>query len=140
MLTVLLAVASIAVIVVTIAFVALVQGALRQAGKIGQASEDLSHLLRVAEEELIGIRRDARSTLDEIDRLAGKLTDTVERIGKAAAGAQRLLDGVYVVSTAAKAVKSSTAGLLGVYEGVKQGIRILRGSQRTDKGGISDEQ
>ena len=138
--TVLLVVGSVAIAVVAIAFTALALGVLREARKIGQASEDLSHFLRSAEEELASTTREARSTLSNIDQLAVKSTETVERVSNVAAGAERLVDGAYLATAVAKAAKSSTAGLASVYEGVKQGIRTLCGSQETNEGGTSDEQ
>jgi len=40
---------------------------------------------------------------------------------------------------AGKIAQSSASGLVSVYEGLKQGIRTLRGSQKAAKGGSSDE-
>ena len=125
---ILLILGSISIIVITVAFVSLVQGILRQVGKVGQVSDDLSHFLKVTEDELVPTTRDARSALGGIDKLVVQITETVERVDNVAAGAERLLDASQVASAATSAVKSSAAGILSVYEGVKQGIKTLRGS------------
>jgi len=103
-------------------------------------TRDLSHFLRTAEEELTGATHDARSTLNNIERLVGTINETVVCVSRVAEGAERLLGGAYLAATAAKAVKSSAVGLTSVYEGVKQGIKTLCGYQEADKGGTSDEQ
>ena len=122
------------------AFVVVVAGVLREIRKIGQMSEDLSHFLKTAEEELSSTTRDARTALDDIDQLVVRVTETVGRIDKLAAGTERLVEGAHIAGAAAKAMRSSTAGLVSVYEGVKQGIRTLRGSQETNKEVTTDEQ
>lgn len=137
---VLLIAASIALVVIAAAFAVLVRGALRELQKIGQASEDLSSFLKATEDELAPTIRNARSAVSNIDRLIASVTETAEKIDRIAGGAERLFDGTYVGSTAARAVKSASAGLLSVYEGVRQGIRTLRGPNDTDKGGKTNEQ
>ncbi len=138
--TALQVVATIAIIVVAVGFIALVRGVLGGLGKIVKTSEDASHFLRIAEEELAGTASEVRSAVSDVDRLVLKATETVERIDNVAEIGERLMDGAFVASSVAKTVKSSTATLISVYEGVKQGIRILRGSQETKKGGTSNEQ
>ena len=130
-----LALVSIAVLLLAVSFVVLA----RTAGKIGRVTEDLSHFLRTTEEELVPSVRDARNAIGNVDRLVVKLTQTVERADRVMLCAERLLDGTYVGSTTAKVVRSTASGLISVYEGVKQGIRTLRSSEETNKGGKTDE-
>lgn len=118
----------------------LVRAIVRELQKIGRTSEDLSRFLKATEDELLPTIRNARSTVSDVDRLVAGVTETVERIDRIATGAERLFDGTYVGSTAAQAMKSASARLLSVYKGVKQGIKALRGSKDTHKGGIVDEQ
>jgi len=138
--TVLLAVLAIAIVVIAAAFAVLVRGALRHMRGIGEVTRDLSHFLRTAEEELTGATRDARSTLNNIERLTVTTNETIARVSRVAEEAERLLGGAYLAVTAARAVKSSAVGLTTVYEGVKQGIKTLCGYREVDKGGTSDEQ
>lgn len=138
--TALLVVGIIAIALVALAIVVLVGGVLREIRKIGKASEDLSRLLKTAEESCAELTRDTHTTLNDADKLIVEITDTVEHIDKVAEGTERLLNGALVVSTAAKAIKTSTAGLVSVLEGVKQGIKTLRGSEETNEEGTSDEQ
>lgn len=138
--TALMVISAIAIIVVTVGFLALVNGILGGMRKIEKTSEDLSHFLKMTEEELTCTVNEVRDAVADADRLILKATETVERVDNVAAIGERLLDGAFVTSTVAKTVKSSTATLFSVYQGVKQGIKILRGSQETKKGGISNEQ
>jgi len=130
--------ALIVVAIVAIIFVALAIADLLR--KIGKASEDLSHFLKVTEEELSTTAHDVRATLNDADRLISDLADTSGRINRLTGEIERLAEGAQVASAAAKAVKSSTAGLFSVYEGVKQGIKALLGSKETNKEGMFDEQ
>lgn len=136
----LLIAAIIGIAVVTVAVVILVAGILRELRNIGRASKDLSHFLNVVEGEITSTIPKTRAALDDLDVLLVKVTETVRRIDDVAEGIQRLVDGAYIASTVARTVRSSTAGLVSVYEGVKQGIKTLRGAQETDKEGSSDEQ
>lgn len=138
--TVFLIVGSIALTVIATGFAALVIGALRELRKIGQASEDLSRLLRTAEEELAPTMQNARSIASDADQLVIQLTKTAERVDRVAEDAERVVRGTFLTASVVRTLKSSTAGLLSVYEGVKQGIRNLCGSQETDKEEANDEQ
>ena len=129
--------ALIVVAIVGILFVALaIADFLR---KIGKASEDVSHFLKVTEEELTTTAAEVRNTLTSVDRLVTDVAQTAERVDRLTCEAERLVQGAQVATAAAKAVKSSTAGLFSVYEGVKQGIRALWGSKETNKEGTFDE-
>jgi hypothetical protein len=110
--------------------------------KVGQATEDLSHLLRAAEEEIVPTVREARTTLSDADRLIVCATETVHRVDRVTGGIEHLLDGSVAGLAASKTVKSASATLLSVYEGLRQGIRILRGSsdETHHDGGTTDEQ
>ncbi|MHB1001419.1 MAG: DUF948 domain-containing protein [Armatimonadota bacterium] len=122
--TALLVIESIAVIVVTAAIVILVSGLLREIRKIGKASEDLSRVLTTLDDELAPTLTDVRSAVGNVDKLVADLSQTVKKVDKAAVGVENLIQN----ASAVKALKSSTANLISVYEGVKQGIKTLRGS------------
>lgn len=107
--------------------------------KLGKTTEDVSHFLKVTEEELTSTAHDVRATLSDVDRLISDVADTTGRINRLTCEIERLVEGAQVASAAAKAVKSSTAGLVSVYEGFKQGIRTLWGSKETNKEGTFDE-
>ena len=123
--------------IMAIVFVALAIADLLR--KVGRVTEDLSHFLKVTEEELTATAKEVRDTLSDVDHLVTDVTETAERIGRLSGEVERIVDGVQIASSAAKAVKSSTAGLSSVYEGVKQGIRALWGSKETNKEGTFDE-
>ncbi len=126
---------SIAVLVIAGAFAVLVSGVLREARKVGAASEELARLLKTTEDELTQTTQHARNALIDVDRLVVEVTDTVRHVDKAAYGVERIVDTLETATSAVKLVKTSTGGLLSVYEGVKQGIRALWGSHETDKEG-----
>lgn len=132
----LLIVGIIAIASVAGAIVILVMGTLREMRKIGQASEDLSRFLKTAEESCAELSRDTHVTINDIDKLITGITETVERVDNIAEGTERLLNTAQVASTAIKSIKLSSAGLISVLEGVKQGIKTLRDPH---KGGISNE-
>ena len=126
---------SIAVLVIAGAFAVLVSSILREARKVGQTCEDLSHLMKTTEDELAQTTQHARTALADVDRLVIEVTDTVRHVDKAAYGLERIVSTVESATSALKLVKSSTGGLVSVYEGVKQGIKALRGANETDKEG-----
>jgi uncharacterized protein YoxC len=115
----------IAVIVVTIAIVVLVRRLLQETRKLGQASEDLSRVLHIVEDELPRTTGGMRAALVDVQTLTTQLTATTQRIEQVASRAEGLLD---IEATATKVAKSSAIGLVSVYEGVRQGIKTLRGS------------
>lgn len=127
---------------IVVAIVAIVLVALAIADflrKLGKTTEDVSRFLKVTEEELTSTAGEVRTALGSVDRLVKDVAETAERIDRLTCDVERLVEGVQVASAAAKAVKSSTAGLVSVYEGFKQGMRTLRGSKETNKEGTFDE-
>lgn len=138
---ILLVVSTIAIVVIAWAAVVLTQGVLREARKIGQATEDISRLLKATEDELVPTIRDARTAVNDADRLIVCATETVHRVDRLTGGAEDLLEGSIAGLAANRTVRSASATLLSVYEGVRQGIKILRGSsaETHHQGGATDE-
>jgi uncharacterized protein YoxC len=132
---VLYAALSIAVLVIAGAVAVLVSGVLREARKIGQTCEDLSSLMKTTEEELARTTEQTRIAMADVDRLVVEVTDAVKHVDNAANGIERIVETVESATSALHLVKSSTGGLVSVYEGVKQGIRALWGAHETDKEG-----
>ncbi len=137
MLNVLYAALSIAALVIAGAIAMLISGVLREARKLGRTAEDLSSLMNTTEDELTQTTQHARNALLDVDRLVVELTETVRHVDNAAAGIERVVDTVETASAALNIVKSSTDGLASVYEGIKQGIKALRGPRQTDKEGTT---
>lgn len=133
-------IAAIAVLAIAAAFIWLVSGATRQMRAMGKAAEDLSHFLKVTEDEIAKTAVEVRTTLKDTDRLISTASDTVERVDNVVVEAERLLELAQAVSAATKAIRTSTVGLSSVYEGVKQGIRALYGHPESEKGGTQNEQ
>lgn len=121
-------VAIVGISVFVVSFVALVLGILRQMRKIGEATESLSSAVKALERELTLTAHDARMALHNIDRLAEQATETVEHVDSVALRIDRIIGGTSTAVAATKAVKSSTAALVSVYEAFKRGIKSLRGS------------
>jgi uncharacterized protein YoxC len=132
---VLYAALSIAVLVIAVALAVLVSGILREARKVGQACEDLSHLMKTTGDELAQTTQVTRTALADVDRLVVEVTDAVKHVDNAANGIERIVETVESATSALHLVKSSTGGLVSVYEGVKQGIKALWGAHETDKEG-----
>ncbi|MGB9588335.1 MAG: DUF948 domain-containing protein [Armatimonadota bacterium] len=124
---------------IAVAFVLLVRGILRQVARIAQTLDEVSRFLRTAEQDLSAAARDIRVAAQGISKLASTSTSAAERIDSVAKSIQRLVDGAEIAAVAAKTLRSSTAGITSVYEGVKQGIRTLCGFRETEKGGTSNE-
>lgn len=129
--TAFLIIASISVIIVTIAFVLLVKGVLCEIRKIGKASEDLSKAADSLEHDIAPAIKDIRATVSSTDVLVKNTTQTISRIDRIADSVDQLIHNTYITTTAAKALKSSTAGIISVYEGVRKGIKSLRDSKET---------
>lgn len=136
--TVMYAAISIAVLVIAGAVVLLVSGLLRELAKIGRTSEDLSSFLKAAEVELAATTKDVRTAISDVDRTVTGVNETVERVGRISAAVEGLLEGTHIAATAAKGFRSSSAGVISVYEGIKQGIRALWSSQETNKEGTTE--
>lgn len=124
---------------IAVAFVLLVRGILRQMTRVSQSLDEVSRFLKIAEQDLSAAVRDVRSAAQEIAKLASTSTSAAERIDNVSKSIQRLVDGAEIAAIAAKTLKSSSAGITSVYEGVKQGIRTLCGFRETEKGGTSNE-
>ena len=139
---ILLVVATIGIVVIAWATVVLTRGILCETRKIGQATEDISRLIGAVEEELVPTVRDARTVLNDADRLIVCATENVHRVDRVTGGIEHLLDGSVAGLVASKTVKTASATLLSVYQGVMQGIRILRGTpdETNQDGGKTDEQ
>lgn len=121
-------IASIAILAVAIAFVVLVRSALQVLKKVGRTVDDLSELTSTLNREVVPITQNAASTLEDANKLIREVNQTVELVNRVAGGADRLIETARMATAASQAVKTSTAGLISVYEGVKQGIKTLRGS------------
>ena len=127
MVTAIVAVAAIAWAVVT-----LVRGVL----------SELNRLTKTIDEEIVPVIRDARTTVNDTDRLIASAAETVRRVDRLTGGAEGLIDGSVAGLAANKTVQSASVQVLSVYEGIRRGIRFLRGSsdEVQDKGGTTDEQ
>jgi uncharacterized protein YoxC len=101
---------------------------LREIRKLGRAGEDLSRVLNTLEGEVTPTIREVRTAVENVDQLVSDVNITVRRVDKLAVGAEGLLHNAIIGSAAANAIKTSTTSIISVYEGVKQGIRTLRGS------------
>lgn len=126
---------SIALLLLAVAFVVLAV----MVGKIGRLSVEITKFVEDAREELIPAAAEARSTLANINKLTNRTAEIAECVGRVAEKAECLLDGAYVAEVAGKVVKSSASSLLSVYEGIKQGIKTLRGSKEKNEGGARNE-
>jgi len=130
---------AIGALVVAVSFAVLVGGLLRETRKLGRTAEDLSSFLKTTEQELASTTENLRHAVLDVDRLVTEITCTVSKVERAASGIERIVEGVQAAAAATKIVRSSTGGLVSVYEGVKQGIKSLRGLQETDKEGTENE-
>lgn len=137
MLVALYASLAVAVLVIAVAFAVLVSGLLRTIRKVEQTCEDLSGLVKATEGELTETTQCARDTMADVDRLVIEVTGTVSHVDRAACGVERIVDTIETATTAVRLARSSTGGLLSVYEGVKQGIRSLWGPNGNDKEGTT---
>ncbi|MDI6828895.1 MAG: DUF948 domain-containing protein [Armatimonadota bacterium] len=126
---------SIALLLLAVAFVVLAV----MVGKIGRLSVEITKFVEDAREELIPAAAEARSTLANINKLTNRTAEIAECVGRVSEKAECLLDGAYVAEVAGKVVKSSASSLLSVYEGIKQGIKTLRGSKEKNEGGARNE-
>lgn len=121
-------IASIAILAVAIYVVILIRSALEVLQKAGRSVDEITKLTKTLNEEIVPITRNAASTLESADQLIEEVQQTVNLVNRVAGGAERLVETARMATAASHAVKSSTAGIISVYEGVKQGIKTLRGS------------
>ena len=119
---------SIAILAIAIAFIVLVRSALQVLQKAGRAADRIATLTETLNREIIPVSKNAASTLESADKLIEDANLTVQLVNKVAGGADRLIETARMATAATHAVKSTTAGVISVYEGVKQGIKTLRGS------------
>jgi len=109
---------------VTAAIIVLVSGLLREANKIAQ---EWTKLAKTVNDDLVPAVTKAASTMSDAGELLAQVSRTVDRVDRVAAVGERLMDSAHVATAATKAVKSTATELISVYEGVKQGIKSLRG-------------
>jgi len=119
---------SVAIIVITILFIMLSKRIMRELENLGRTSTEMSELIRKVDKEIMPLTQSASAAIDDIDALVVQVTKTAKKIDKVAGGAERLLDTAHVASAATKAASSAAAEVISVYEGVKRGIKSLRGS------------
>jgi methyl-accepting chemotaxis protein len=122
------AIASAAVVVITVIVIFVARALLREMHKVGRVSDEMSDLMRKVNDEVLPVTKNVSTALGDIDNLVVQVTKTAERIDRVAGGAERLLDTAHVASAATKAASSAAAEVISVYEGVKRGIKTLRGS------------
>jgi uncharacterized protein YoxC len=121
-------IASVAIIVITVMVVAVGRSMMSEMRKVGQATDQLNGVLQRVNEEILPLAQNASKTISDMDVLVVNATGTAERINRLAASVESLLDTSNVATTATKVAKSTAAELISVYEGVKRGIKTLRGS------------
>lgn len=120
-------IASIAVLVITGVLIYIARNLLQEMQKVGRVTEEISSLIQTVNAEVIPVVKSASTTLVDIDNLVTQVTKTADRVEKLTGGVERVLDTAHVATAATKAAKSTAAELISVYEGVKRGIKTLRG-------------
>jgi len=125
--TILYIVASCAIIVITITVVSLSRCAMAEMRSIGRATEQLNEFVRKLNAEVVPVVRNATKAIEGIDKLVENVAKSTDRIEKISASIEGLLDTANMASAASKAAKTTAVELASVYEGLKRGIKSLRG-------------
>ena len=126
---------AVAALVIAVAVAVLVSGLLRELKKVGRTCEDLSQFLNTTEQEIASTTEVVRQTVTDLDGVVAGVSRTVEKVESAVTGIEQIVQRAQAASSVARMVRSSTGGFASVYEGFKQGIRTLCGTQDSDKEG-----
>lgn len=128
------------VVLLTLIVLALVVGFALLGRRLETTLREMEETLRSGRGDFSAVSLDIRQSLAEADSLVRSTREQVARIDRLLAGVERLVEGRTVVDAAGRAVSSSRATLLSAMEGVKQGLKTLRGAGSKSKEEADDEQ
>jgi uncharacterized protein YoxC len=131
--------ASTAVIVAAAAFVVMAIVMIIAAAKLWRAADAANDAISRAREELIPLLRESRETVRNADSVVASANEKLGRVDRILTRIEQLLSGVLVAGAASKAAHSSSVALTGIIEGLKAGLRVLRGAPKQTKEGSGNE-
>ncbi|MDO8683454.1 MAG: hypothetical protein Q7N50_08235 [Armatimonadota bacterium] len=130
---------TIALIAAAIAFTAAAIAMTIAAIKLWRAADSVDKIVRRADEELIPLLQEARVTVKNVDAVAANVREKVDRASRLVVIIEDILTGGAAALAASKAAQTSSIALKSLLEGVKLGLRALRGAPKSIKEVSEDE-
>ena len=124
----------------SVTLIVLITGLVLYMRQLNRTTREMELTLRAVRTSVVPLAEDVGRTLADVDELLRSSRAQVERVGWLVQSIENLVEGKTVVDAANRAVSSSRTTLVSVLEGVKQGLRILRGSREDIKEDVEDEQ
>lgn len=127
------------VVLLTVAIVTMAAALWFISNRMGSLAREAECALRAAREHLDAVSGDLRSALAKTEGLLGDLRVQISRIDRMFGGIERIADGKAVADATGKAVRSSRTKILAAVEGIKQGLKTLRGTDNKPKEDADNE-
>lgn len=124
----------------SITLIVLIVGLVLYLRQLNRTTREIELTLREMRGSIVPLAEDARRTIADVDELLHSSRMQVERVGWLVQSVQNLIEGRTVVDVANRAVSTSKTTLVSVLEGIKQGLRTLRGSREEVKEDVKNEQ
>jgi uncharacterized protein YoxC len=116
-------------VLVSVTLIVLIVGLMLYLRRVNSAVRELEDTLKVMRDEIVPLVEDTRRVLRHTNELVLGARVQVDRVGRVAESVENLVEGKTIVGAAEKAVSSSRTTLLSVLNGVKEGLKSLRGAK-----------
>ncbi|MHB9035948.1 MAG: DUF948 domain-containing protein [Armatimonadota bacterium] len=126
-------------VLVSVTLITLVVGLVLHFRRLNSAVRELETTLRVARDEIVPLVEDTRRVLRHTNELVLGARAQVDRVGHVVESVENLVEGKTIVGAAERAVSSSRTTLISVLQGMKEGLKTLRGAAKQSKEESDDE-
>lgn len=100
--------------------------------RLGGTAREMEDTLRTVREEVLPLAADLKRVLGNADTVFDSAQAEVERVSRITESIEHLVGGKTVVDAAGKAASTSKATVVSVLEGLRQGLKTLRGKRESD--------
>jgi len=108
--------------------------------RLDEAARETASTLKAVRDSLAPLVEDARATIARIDALTVETTTEMQRIGRLTGHLEDLVEGKTVSDLVERTAASTRSKVAVLLEGLKEGIKTLRGSKAQTKEESHDEQ
>ncbi len=121
------------IVLLSATLIVLVIGVILYLQRISVALREAAETLKAAREEITPLARDTGALLKRVDDFAREACEVLGRVNHVVAVVERHVEGKSVTDAAAKAVSASRATVVSVLEGLREGLKTLKGSKNESR-------